>query len=354
MNPQQAVGHFHDLIEGFGRATFITTLDLTKGYWQVPVAPTDREKTAFTTTYGHYQFKRMPFGLQGAPATFQRRVDKLLKGLSDLCGAYLDDVVIFSHCWEDHMKHLAQVFQCIHDAGLTLKRKKCQFAMPECIYLGHTIGSGQVRPEEVKIAAMQTFEQPQTKTHVRAFLGLTGYYRKFIPNYSSVAAPLSDLTKKSQPNQVNWTIECTTAFEELKQALCSSTVLVSPDWNKQFILQTDASERGVGAVLCQLSEEEDKPVAYFSRKLLQREQKYSTIEKECLAIKLAIEAFNFYLMGRTFLIETDHRSLEWLCRFKGTNARLTRWSLLLQSYSFTVKYRTGNRNGNADGLSRLY
>ena len=176
----------------------------------------------------------------------------------------------------------------------------------------------------MKIAAIQTFEQPQTKTHVRAFLGLTCYYRKFIPNYSSVAAPLSDLTKKSQPNQVNWTIECTTAFEELKQALCSSPVLVSPDWNKQFILQTDASERGVGAVLCQLSEGEDKPVAYFSRKLLQREQKYSTIEKECLVIKLAIEAFNFYLMGCTFPIETDHRSLEWLCRFKGTNARLTR------------------------------
>ena len=124
-----------DLIEGVGRATFITTLDLTKGYWQVPVAPTDREKTAFTTTYGHYQFKRMPFRLQGAPTTLQRMVDKLLKGLSDFCGAYLDDVVIFSHSWEDHMKHLAQVFQCIHDAGLTLKRKKCQFAMPECIYL---------------------------------------------------------------------------------------------------------------------------------------------------------------------------------------------------------------------------
>ena len=343
-----------DLIDRVSRAPYITTLDLTKGYWQVPVAVDDREKTAFTTPFGLFQFTRMPFGLKGAPATFQRMVDKL-NGLQKFSSAYIEDVIVFSTTWDEHIQHLEVVLSRIKEAGLTVKRKKCQFGMSECGYLGHIIGSGRVCPESAKIEAVQNFEQPTTKTRVRFFLGLTGYYRKFIPDYATIAAPLSDLTSKAKPNQVVWTPECADAFDRLRHILCSFPVLKSPEWDKPFILQTDASGRGVGAVLSQAGDDGgDRPVAYFSRKLLPREERYSTIEKECLAIKLGVQAFHVYLVGCTFVIQTDHRSLEWLNRMKGMNARLTRWSLMLQNYDFRIEYRTGRKNGNADGLSRQW
>ena len=201
-----------------------------------------------------------------------------------------------------------------------------------------------------KIQSVQSFERPTTKTGVRSFLGLTGYYRKIIPGYATIAAPLTDLTCRARPNQVAWTPGCATVFDTLKTSLCSYPVLKNPEWDKPFVLQTDASGRGAGAVLGE--DDSDRPVAYFSRKFLPREERYSTIEKECLAIKLGVQAFHVYLMGRPFVIQTDHRSLEWLDRMKGTNARLTRWSLLLQSYKFRIEYRTGRKNGNANGLTR--
>ena len=201
---------------------------------------------------------------------------------------------------------------------------------------------------------VQRFEVPETKKQVRSFLGLTGYYRKFIPHYATIAAPLSDLTRKTKPMKVKWTPDCADAFKKLKQILCSAPVLQSPDFGKAFILQTDASDRGVGAVLSQLDEQgNDHPIAYFSRKLLPREEKFSTIEKECLAIKLGVQTFRVYLLGRVFKIQTNHRALEWLDRLKENNARLTRWSLSLQPYQFVVEYRPGKGNGNADALSRI-
>ena len=207
--------------------------------------------------------------------------------------------------------------------------------------------------ETAKVQAIWEFCVPRTKKEVCSFLGFTGYYRKFIPNYSSVASPLTDLTRKSMPNQVVWTPECAVAFEKLKFLLCSAPVFQAPNFEKQFILQTDASEQGVGAVLNQLDGSgADHPVAYFSRKLLPREEKYSTVEKECLAIKLGIQAFRVYLLGRPFTVQMDHRALQWLDRVKESNARLTRWSLSLQPYQFELAYRPGNQNGNADGLSR--
>ena len=184
---------------------------------------------------------------------------------------------------------------------------------------------------------------------------MTGYYRKFIPQYSTLACPLTDLTKKSQSTIVNWTADCEEAFRKLKERLCTSPVLHSPDFTREFLLQTDASERGVRAVLSQRDDSgADHPIAFFSRKFLPREERYSTVEKECLAIKLAVQNFRTYLLGRSFQIQTDHRSLEWLDRLKENNARLTRWSLFLQPYQYTVQYRQGKRNGNADTLSRAW
>ena len=296
----------------------------------------------------------MPFGLKGAPATFQRLMDKVINGLQEFSAAYLDDIVIFSNTWEAHTKHLRAVLQHLRMAGLTGKPSKCQFAQRECTYLGHVVGSGTVRPHPSKIESVQQFKIPETKQQVRAFLGLTGYYRQFIPDYAALTVPLTDLTRKGAPNEVSWNKKCEDAFEKLKQLLCSSPIPRSPDFSRPFILQTDASDRGVGAVLSQESEDgEEHPVGYFSCKLLPREERYATVEKECLAIKLGVKAFRVYLLGRHFTIQTDHRSLQWLDRLKETNSRLTRWSLALQPYQFTVQHRAGTLNKNADAFSRI-
>ena len=295
----------------------------------------------------------MPFGLQGAPATFQRMMDRLIQGLGGFTAAYLDDLVIYSSTWKEQLQHLRQVFGYLQEAGVTSKPKKCQFAM-QCRYLGHIVGNGTVQPELGKIDTVKSFAIPETKTHVHAFLGLTGYYRRFIPDYTTVALPLTDLTKKSAPNQVCWDQKCDRAFRKLKELLSSSPILQSPDFSRTFVLQTDASDRGVGAVLSQIGEDGvEHPVSYYSRKLLLREQRYSTVEKELLAIKLATNAFKVYLLGQQFMIVKDHRSLEWLDRLKENNARLTRWSLVLQPFDYIEKHRQGKENGNADALSRI-
>ena len=202
------------------------------------------------------------------------------------------------------------------------------------------VGNGQVRPDNSKIAAVEALPTPRTKKEVRIVLGLTGYYRKFIPDYATVAAPLTELTKKAAPNKVIWSDVCEEALQTLKRSLCTSPVLKCPDFQLPFILQTDASDWGVGGVLSQVDERgQDHPVAYFSRKLLARERRYPTIEKECLAIKLVTNTFRVYLLGTSFTVVTDHRALEWLDRVKMDNSRLTRWSLALQPYQYTDQGR---------------
>ena len=190
--------------------------------------------------------------------------------------------------------------------------------MEECVYLGYIVGSGNVKPDPGKLEAVRQFSVPQTKKQMRAFLGLAGYYRRFIPNFSAMASPLTDLTKKTaHTSHIKWTAECMKAFQQLKDTLCLSPVLKSPCFDYPFILQTDASNRGIRAVLSQHDESgNEQPIAYFSRKLLPREQRYSTIEKECLVINLSIEAFKVYLLGKPFQIQTDHRALVWLDQLK--------------------------------------
>ena len=300
-----------ELLDRLGKANFRSTMDLTRGYWQVPVAQQDQHKTAFNSPFGFFQFRVMPFGLQGAPATFQRMMDRLLIGAYKFAAAYLDDLVIYSSTWSDHLQHICLILKKLQEAGLTVKLRKCQFGMQQCTYLGFIVGSGLLKPEIDKLQAIKQLPIPKTKHDVRTFLGITGYYRKFIANYATVAAPLTDSTKKNSPNQVIWTDCCAQAWQTLKDELCSSPVLKSPDFTAQYILQTDASNQGVGAVLSQRDElGSDHPVAYFSKKLLTREVRYSTVEKECLAIRLATHSFRVYLLGRPFIIQTDHRALQ--------------------------------------------
>lgn len=226
--------------------------------------------------------------------------------MEDYTAAYIDDIIIYSGTWEEHLEHVKEVLRQLRRNHLTAKPAKCKFGMKECSYLGHIVGGGHVRPDPEKLRAVQDFPIPETKKQIRSFLGLTGYYRKFIENYAVIAAPLSDLTKKMLPERLCWTSECERAFGNLKEVLCKSAVLGSPNFSKQFVLQTDASNRGAGAVLSQLDEKGlERQISYFSRKFLPREQRYSTIEQECLAIKLGVEAFKVYLVGRHFIIQTD-------------------------------------------------
>ena len=344
-----------DLIDRLGKARYITTLDLSRGYWQVPVSESSRPMTAFATPYGLFQFRVMPFGLHGAPATFQRMMDSLLWDVGPFAAAYLDDLIIHSKTWGAHLDQVHTILQKLREAGLTLKPRKCQFAMAYRAYLGHVVGGGEVRPEDYKVQCVRSFPILTVKKQVRAFLGITGYYRKYIPEYATLAAPLMDLTRKTSPNRVLWNEHCDSAFAMLKHHLCSSPVLQNPDFDRPFVLQTDASDRSVGAVLSQVDGAgEEHPVTFYSCKLLPREERYSTIENECLAIKFGMQACKVYLLGRHFTVQTDHRSLEWLNRLKDNNARFTRWSLELQQYSFDVQHRAGSANANADALSRAF
>ncbi|KAI4875318.1 hypothetical protein NFI96_001826 [Prochilodus magdalenae] len=277
-----------ELIERLGKAKVLSTLDLCKGYWQVPLSQSSRKLTAFRTPSGLYHFLTMPFGLHGSAATFQRLMDKVLRGTEGFAAAYIDDVVIYSSSWEEHLRHLSIVMRKITEAGLTANPSKCHLALGEVSYLGYILGGGQIRPQVDKVEAVKATPQPSTKRRVRSFLGLVGWYRRFIPNFATKATALTDLTKNDQPQRVKWTENCEHSFNELKNALCEEPVLASPDFSKPFIVQTDASGSGLGAVLLQGEGEDRKPILYISRKLFPREVKYSTIEKEALAIKWAL------------------------------------------------------------------
>jgi hypothetical protein len=306
------------------------------------------------TPFGQYQYKVLPFGLQNSSSSFVRLVDKILHGCQNYAKAYIDDICIFSNTWDEHVKHVDEILTRIQNAGLTVKPKKCNFAKQEVSYLGHIIGNKTIKPMQDKIEAVSKFPQPITKKQVRAFLGLSGYYRKFIPNYADTARPLTDLTKKSYPNTVNWDANCEIAFTKLKKCLTTQPILSTPNFAKDFILQTDASNFGLGAVLTQIDTEgNEKPILYLSRKLQGREENYTISEKECLAIIWSIGKLNYYLFDHKFTVMTDHQALKWLEVNKSNNARLTRWFLALQPYHFNIEYKQGSKNQNADFLSRI-
>ncbi len=220
-----------ELLDRLGTARFYSTLDLTKGYWQIPLSPLSKEKTAFTTPFGLHQFVTLPFGLFGAPATFQRLMDRILRPHAAYAAAYLDDIIIYSQDWQRHMAHLRAVLRALRRAGLTANPKKCAVGRVEVRYLGFHLGHGQVRPQINKTAAIATCPRPKTKKEVRQFLGLAGYYRRFIPNYSDLTSPLTDLTKKEFPDPVQWTELCQQAFTQVKTALCGGPLLHSPNFS---------------------------------------------------------------------------------------------------------------------------
>ncbi|XP_052706279.1 uncharacterized protein LOC128181790 [Crassostrea angulata] len=330
---------------------FVSKIDLSKGYWQVPMADESKPLTAFSTPSGLYQFRTMPFGLVNAPATFSRMMRKLLQGMNGVEN-FIDDVIVFTDTFEEHLHILKTVFERLRDAGLAARPTKCFIGFDKIDCLGHMVGNKCLEPEQDKIDAVRNAPIPQTKKQVRAFLGLAGFYRKFIPNFSAIAIPLSDLTKKGQPNKVIWTESQQRAFDTLKHMLSERPILKLPEFNETFILRTDAADDGIGAVLLQMEDDEKLPVAYASRKLQPREKAYAVIEKECLAVVWGIQKFHQYLYGREFLLETNHQPLTYLNKAKTENSRLMRWALQLQPYRFRIIAIKGSDNVGADYLSR--
>ena len=333
-------------------AKFFTKIDLSKGYWQVPMSPESKPLTAFLTPDGLFQFTVMPFGLVNAPASFSRIMRRLLNGLDGVVN-YIDDILVYSTTWEQHIATLTEVLNRLRTSKLTARPSKCFIGHTSIEFLGHVIEEGQVKPRPEKLKAIQEISRPQTKRELRSFLGTTNYYRKFIPNYAAIAAPLTDKTKNAEPNKIRWETNQEKAFTTLKEKLANSPILHLPDLSQDFILRTDASNIGLGAILLQVHEEERFPVAYASRKLLQREKAYSTIERECLAVVWAIQKFEPYLYGRQFVLETDHHPLAYMNSARPANGRLMRWILALQPYRFRVQAIRGNENVGADVLSRL-
>lgn len=341
------------ILNKISKAKFISKLDLTKGYWQVPLDDDAKRKSAFVTPFGHFSFTVMPFGMVNAPATFVRLVSKVLTGLEDFTEAFIDDIGIYSNTWEEHLEHLGTVFEALRKANLAARPAKCEFGFNELCFLGHTIGSGKIKPMMSKVEAIQNFPIPTTKKKVKSFLGMIGFYRKFIPNFATVALPLTDLTRKRTPNKIKWTDDLDHSFKELKGKLLSEPVLRSPDFSRSFILRTDASAHGAGAVLEQEFEDGKHPICFLSKKFSPAERNYAVVEKECLAIVWAVQSLRVYLEGKPFEIETDHAPLQWLQRSKLSNQRLLRWSLLLQEFVFSIRYIRGTQNSVADSLSRM-
>lgn len=255
---------------------------------------------------------------------------------------------------EEHLECLQCVLQRLRRFNLRARPSKCKIAMSVTNFVGHKVGSQTIQPKEILVQAVDRFPAPETKKQVRSFLGLVGYYRKFIPNFSERALALTDLTKGNCSTKVKWSDQCEVSFQDLKEALKGRPLLVPPNWEKEFVLQVDASQRGLGAILSQKDDDdEEHPIAFASRKLQPREEKLSTTEKECLAIVWAVEHFRYYLLRRTFTLQTDHNPLVWLNQVKDKNQKLLRWSVTLQEYSMNIEHKKGMENTNVDALSRV-
>ena len=349
----EPIPNVEDLFVMLAHSRFFTKIDLAKGYWQILVLPEGRPKTAFATHQGLFQFIRMPFGLVSAPAVFARMMRML--HLADLSAEnFFDDILVHSASWSDHLHHVRNVLDRLKSYGLTARPSKILTGFQSLEFLGHVVGSGVLRPDESKTEKILQVSTPTTKKQVRSLLGLLSFYRRYIPGFASVAAPLTDLTKEGGRScrSIHWTPDCASALQEIQDILSRKPVLLLPRLDLPFVLQTDASSTGLGAVLLQEFEDSLHPVCFASRKLLDREKRYSTIERECLAIVWAVHKFVRFLWGVRFVLQTDHRPLTYLRTSNFKNSRIMRWALSLQEFSFEVLPVSGQANVFADLLSR--
>uniref|UniRef100_A0A3B3IPI7 Gypsy retrotransposon integrase-like protein 1 n=1 Tax=Oryzias latipes TaxID=8090 RepID=A0A3B3IPI7_ORYLA len=345
------------VFDSLQQARIFTKLDLRNAYHLVRIKEGDEWKTAFKTPLGHYEYLVMPFGLTNAPAVFQRLVNDVLRDfLNRFIFVYLDDILIYSHDQAQHEHHVRLVLERLLENQLYVQFEKCEFHVPTVQFLGYVIEAGCIRPDPSKIEAVANWAPPDTRKKLQQFLGFANFYRRFIRNYSSIASPLTRLTSTTHP--FAWSSEAQQAFDKLKDLFVSAPILIQPDPSRQFIVEVDASDTGVGAVLSQKEASTDKlkPCAYFSRKLSPAERNYDVGNRELLAIKLALEEWRHWLEGaeQPFIVWTDHKNLAYLRSAKRLNSRQARWCLFFDRFNFVITYRPGSRNIKPDALSRKY
>ncbi len=343
-----------EMLERVGSGRVLSKVDLAKGFHQVEVVEKYREKTCFICPFGKFQYRRMPFGLCNAPSVFQRLMDGVLVRCEDFAKVYIDDILVVSGSWEVHVRHLRRLFEVLRDAGLTCKRSKCVFGKRRLEFLGHVIGDGFMSVPEARIVAIKEHPVPKTRKQLRAFLGLIGFYRRFIRGFHRGSSLLTPHTAKTSPGKVEWTSPMLEGFRELCNSLCDHVCLCVPCEDDVFGLECDASASGIGAVLSVQREGEWRPVAFFSRQLRGAQARYSAQELEGLALFELVNHFAFYLYGRVFTVFSDHKGLEWLTSGKQRNRRVYGWALKLAEFQFKVVYIPGATNVVADELSRCH
>ena len=332
-------------------AKIFSTIDLQSAYMQLEVDEEDRHKTAFITKYGLFEYLVMPFGLCNAPSTFQRCMEMVFRGLQwNILLVYLDDIIVMSSNFDEHIERLEEVFKRLSKAGLKMKPSKCKLIRKEVLFLGHVATQEGIKPNPQIVEAVSSWKQPVNVKEIQSLVGLCSYYRQYISNFSHIASPLTQLTKKNV--KFNWDQSCQAAFEILKEKLCSAPILAFPKPGLKYILDTDASDVGIGAVLSQVQEGKERVIAYASKKLNAQQQRYSVTRRELLAVITFMNHFRHFLLGQKFLLRTDHGSLRWIFEFKDPRGQVARWLEILAQYDFDIQHRPGNKHSNADSLSR--
>ena len=339
-----------DLLDRIGQAKILSKFDLCKGFYQVLLDEASRPITSFCTPFGVFQWKRLPMGMKTSPAAFNAMLAKALSGLEDICGLYLDDIVVFSKSWEEHIRHIELILQRLKSYGLTIKLSKCFFACPEIEFLGHMVGFGTVSPKQLKVMDLLNTTRPEGKRQLQSWLGLSGYYQRYIPKYAELSAPLTDLLKKDE--KFNWNDKADKSFNDIKCLLAQKPVLKIADFSKPFVIFVDASSIASAAILMQTDENDVlHPICYYSKKHNKSQLNYTTTDLEALALVLAIRAFRIYLSGHT-TIYTDHEALHYIHNNATKNKRLLRWSMELQQFDLKIEHVKGKDNIFADYLSR--
>lgn len=341
-----------DILDNLGRAKHFSIIDLFSGFHQIPIHPESRDITAFSTDKGIFRWKVLPFGLNVAPNSFSRMMSIAFSGLSpNKAFLYIDDIIIIGCSKNHHLNNLKEVFEILRKHNLKINPYKCNFFRSEVTFLGHKCTSKGLLPDEKKIDTIKNYTNPFDKDSVRRFVAFANYYRRFIPNFATIAAPLNYLTRKNV--KFNWSNQCQESFEKIKNALISPNILQYPDLTKNFLITVDASKLGCGAILSQSFNGNDLPICYASKSFTESEQKKPIIELELLAIHFAITQFRPYVYGTSFTVRSDHRPLVYLFNIKDPSSKLTRIRLELSEYNFNVEYIKGKDNVGADALSRL-
>ena len=339
-----------DIFSKLNGATYFTTLDLHAGYHHIPLDRSSIPKTTFISPFRKYEYVKVLFGLTQVPAYFQELMTGILKDFP-FAIAYLDNIIIFSKTSQEHLSHIHMVFEKLKSANLSMKKSKCSFFSKVIQYLGHILSATGIQPLPSKMHAIQHMNLPTMPKQIRAFLGLVGYYRKFIKGFAKIAKPLTLLTR--QQVKFIWTAEHQEAFMLLKEAIVQAPILHYPNPNKTYIVYTDASDDAFGAQLSQEHDGTEFPVAFLSHTFSKTQRKWSTTEQETFGVYYTITKWNYYLQGANIILQNDHKALAQFLNGKNANNKVNRWSLELTIYNITFEWISGARNKAADCLSRL-